>query len=114
MEITETATGDRSPRHVAIPSQQFSSPRLRWNLVRLGVLLMILGTATGSEANWYPKCNQLEVYPGNCCWSGIAPVCTAGCPSGTYEDRRSKDADGALSTCTIGTHKLCCPSGVPG
>jgi|SRR3954447_8885409 hypothetical protein len=90
-------------------SQRFSSPRPSWSLVRLGVLLVILGTAAASEANWYPKCNQLAAYPGYCCWSGTAPVCTAGCPAGYGEVRRSKDADGALETCVVGSHKLCCP-----
>lgn len=96
------------------PSQRLSSPRLRWRLVKLGALLVILGTATVSEANWYPKCNQREDYPEYCCWSGTAPVCTAGCPAGYYENRRSKDADGDLSTCVVGTHRLCCPSGIAG
>lgn len=90
-------------------SQRFSSPRLSWSLVRLGVLLVILGTAPVSEADWWPKCNQLEAYPGYCCWTGTAPICTAGCPANYNEVRRSKDADGALQTCAVGSHKLCCP-----
>ncbi|MBX3618088.1 hypothetical protein [Nitrosomonas sp.] len=80
------------------------------------LLVIVLYTlaSSASFANWYPKCNQIEVYPDMCCWSGTAPVCLAGCPSGYNKERTSKDADGDLSYCTVGTHKLCCPSGLSG
>src|SRR5829696_5161979 len=96
----------------ATPSQQLSSSKTPWRLALLGALLVVLVNAPESRANWYPKCNQLEAYPGYSCWSGTAPVCTAGCPNGYGEVDRSKDADGALAYCTIGTHKLCCPADI--
>jgi hypothetical protein len=88
------------------------SSQTSWRLALLGALLVVLVTSSQSSAQgWLPKCNQLEAYPGSCCWSGTAPVCTAGCPNGYGEVDRSKDANGQLAYCTIGTHKLCCPAG---
>lgn len=75
-------------------------------LLALGLLFANVGEAR----TWYPKCNA--GLTDLCCWSGTAPVCLAGCPHGFNKVGDSKDADGALSTCTVGTHKLCCPSGV--
>jgi hypothetical protein len=75
-----------------------------------GLLALGLLFANIAEAQvWYPKCN-LGAYPNMCCWSGTAPVCLAGCPNGFDRVGDSKDADGALATCSVGTHKLCCPS----
>jgi hypothetical protein len=92
--------------------QQFLFSRDPWRFVMLGALLVMVVTPAESRADWFLKCNQRELYPEYCCWKGTAPICTAGCPSGYYEERRSKNADGDLSTCWVGTHKLCCPGGV--
>ncbi len=83
-------------------------------VMMLGVFLICSALPTTSMADWYPKCNQRDIYPDYCCWTGIAPVCTAGCPSGYTLERKSKNADGALSRCWTGTHKLCCPGNIIG
>lgn len=79
--------------------QQFLFSRAPWRFVMLGGLLVMVVNPAVSRADWFLKCNQRERYPEYCCWTGTAPVCTAGCPSGYYEERRSKNADGDLSTC---------------
>jgi hypothetical protein len=91
--------------------RRLSVSKTHRRLALLGALLVVFLAAKESHA-WYPKCTFRDEYPGACCWSGIAPVCTAGCPNGYGEVDRSKDAYGALSYCTIGTHKLCCPADI--
>lgn len=87
-----------------------SFPRICRSPSLIVAVVLTLSVAFPVQA-WYPKCSQASAYPGYCCWTGTAPICTGGCPNGYgYNGTESKDAQGALSRCWTGTHKMCCPA----